>query len=657
MFVQERYTLSKSYKDKLRKRTPEFGFGMLGAAVYYRTYSRLKKDGTQEAWADTVIRVVEGVMSILLDWQVKHKLPWEKQKWDDIAVEMAEAIFTMKFLPPGRGLWAMGTPYVYEKGSMALNNCGAVDVQQLSHDSAWAMDALMCGVGVGFSTYNTLGTLHQPLQNVEERFIIPDTREGWVDSVRHLIESYESKDQPQVVFDYSKIRAEGEPIRGFGGTASGPAPLQKAHALIDQTLLDSVHGKHKTSRTITDVMNLIGACVVAGNVRRSAEIALGSPWDDTFLNLKNYELNPERQALGWMSNNSIVIRDYEDLTRLPDIAELVRNNGEPGIFNRINIQKYGRYGEKLADEATLANPCAEIPLEDKELCNLCEVLPTKCVDASGLFNPDVFYNTVALATIYASIVSLLPTHDIETNHVIARNRRIGVSLSGIADWFDVTPTTKIISYLDNGYERVRAMNTQMSRLCGVPISVRVTTVKPSGTVSQLAGVSSGMHYPPFTRYIRRIRVGKYSPVVDILKEANVPYEDDLYSDNTYVFEFPVDQGNTRAQTEVGLFAKASMVAMLQKWWADNMVSNTLTFDPKTEGKQVEDLLAFYTPQVKTLSLLPHTDEGAYPQMPYEGITKTQFDKRAKAISTPDWDKFGGSDGADSRFCTNDACEL
>lgn len=165
-----------------------------------------------------------------------------------------------------------------------------------------------------------------------------------------------------------------------------------------------------------------------------------------------------------------------------------------------------------------------------------------------------------------------------------------------------------------------------------------------------------MHYPPYTRYIRRVRVGANTPIVPLLVEAGVPNEPDAYSDNTIVFEFPVESKAKRSQREISMWQKGAMVVMLQKHWADNMVSNTITFDPKTEGHQIEDFLAYTVPLTKTLSLLPDTDEGAYAQMPYQGITKAEYEERRKAIRPIDWKKFGGSDGQDSRFCTSDTCE-
>lgn len=650
MMVAARFELKKSQAQALRERPSVFGFGGFGEATYYRTYSRIKSDGSQEHWADTVIRVVEGVVSIRKHHYLQNRLEWREEEQQERAYAMAQSMFEMKWLPPGRGLWVMGTDYVYERGAAALNNCGAVDTTDLAHAADWTMDMLMCGVGVGFNTAWRGDGVIRPDKGRGVPYVIPDSREGWVASVRLLIESY-TRGGAWFRFDYEKIRPAGSPIRGFGGTASGPAPLIELHERIETALDRFVHGEIDATRTTADIMNAIGACVVAGNVRRSAEIALGSAMDETFLDLKDYARFPERAQIGWMSNNTVVLTCNEEFAKLPQIAQRIRHNGEPGIMNLINIQKFGRYGKESPDGAWLANPCAEIPLESFELCNLAEVFPSRCG------SEEEFYEVLRYATFYASTVSLLPTHRTETNAVVVRNRRIGVSLSGVADMLDELGATELTRRLRQGYKIVKSENELLAAQAGIPPSIRVTTIKPSGTISQLAGVSSGMHFPTFQYAIRRMRVGNDAPICAVLKRAGVPHEPDSYSHNTTVFEFPIDQGKTRKATAVSAWEQFAFLAMLQREWSDNMVSCTVYFDPETEAHQIEQMLAQFAPVIKSVSMLPHTQEGAYAQMPYEGISKEEYDRRVAAMPMIDWSRFGGSDGMESRFCSNDTCEL
>ncbi len=647
--VKERFELSSEGVNFLKSLKQEFGFNGFGEATYYRTYSRLKDDGTQENWADTIIRVVNGVLSIRKNHYILNGLEFNDDDWQEFARSFALSMFYMEFLPPGRGLWAMGTEYVYNRGSMALNNCGAVDSKDLSHACEWAMDALMCGVGVGFNTAWD-GKAKNPDKSSSKIFEIPDSREGWVESLKLLIESY-TKDGEWYQFDYSLIRPFGAIIRGFGGKASGADPLIQLHKRVEKSLDDYCDGEYDATRTIADIFNAIGACVVAGNVRRSAQIALGRPDDLTFLDLKNYKKNPEREEIGWMSNNTVVLSSSEDFEKIPKIARRIKNNGEPGICNLINMQKYGRFGKEMKDDAWLSNPCSEIPLESFELCNLAEVFPTKCKTT------EIFYKALEYATFYASTVSLLPSHRVETNSIVARNRRIGVSLSGVADYLDQIGAAQLTKELRHGYNIVRKINDKLAKEAGIPSSIRVTTIKPSGTISQLAGVSSGMHFPIFKYAIRRMRVGSDTPFCTLLQNAGVPNEPDQYSENTFVFEFPIDQGKTRKADEVSAWEQFAFLAMLQREWSDNMVSCTVYFDKEREGDQIEHMLAQFAPVIKSVSMLPHSTSGAYAQMPYEGITKEEYDQRLKVLAQIDWSQFSGSDGEDSKFCTTESCEV
>lgn len=654
MLVDARYTLPLQFRNDLRTRPIAWGFGPLSEAVYFRTYSR-SQGGAQETWADTVTRTVEGVMSIRKDWALKRGEAWSDKDQHGLAMELADAIYDMKLLPPGRGLWVMGTDYIYERGSHALNNCGAVDVRDSLADAAsWLMDSLMCGVGVGFTTQRANIRMTPPDGSQVYLYRIPDTKEGWATSLRYLIESFEVDGNRRVEFDYSLIRPAGAPIKGFGGTSAGYAPLKRLHEQVRGfcTMRALDVEAYDITRLVADVMNAVGTCVVAGNVRRSAELAVGSVHDETFRNLKNYDVNPDRADIGWMSNNTVALRERDDFMHLGDIAERIADNGEPGILNLMNVRKYGRIGSRENDDAIAINPCGEIPLESKELCNLVEVFPTRC-------SRKELTRVFQLATFYASTVALLPSHDAGTNAVVERNRRIGVSVSGIADWLDMTSGAFVYDTLNRAYDTVRRTNAILANDAGVPASIRVTTVKPSGTVSLLAGVSSGMHFPVGGHVVRRMRVGSDSPVADLLTGAGVPNEPDEVSAGTTVFEFPLayNAGRTRSVAKVSVYEQASVVASLQRFWADNAVSNTLSVQPD-ELNHVERILATFAPQVKSLSLMPDRPN-VYPQMPLERTTLEDYNRRSMSLGTVDWSSLHDSEGdaADGAYCSSDSCEV
>lgn len=649
MRVTERFELNRGYKEELMARVPRFGFNGFGEVIYYRTYSRRKPDGSQERWADTVVRVVEGIMSIRKNHYIEQGLVWSDEEWQNFAQRMASSCFDMQWLPPGRGLWIMGTEYIYERGSAALYNCGAVDTSDLVNSADWAMDMLMSGVGVGFNTA-WRGTATIPDKSDPHLYVVEDSKEGWVKSVRLLLESY-CGDGPFYRFDYSKIRPAGSPIHGFGGTASGPRPLKELHIRLEKIMDGFCRGEIDRTRCIADLFNSIGVCVVAGNVRRSAEIAIGSVDDETFLHLKDYSRFPDRKDIGWMSNNSVVLQKREDFDRLPEISELIRQNGEPGILNLVNVQKYGRFGKEIGDRAWLTNPCGEIALESYELCNLAEIFPTRCQSEKE------FKDAVEFATFYAATVSLLPTHRSETNAIVARNRRTGVSISGITDWMEKIGITKMTRVLRDSYKLVREVNERLARDAGIPVSLKVTAVKPSGTVSLLAGVSPGMHFPVSRYAVRRLRAGNSQKITKFLIEAGVPHMPDDYSENTTVFEFPIKYDNPRSIERVSAWEQFALLAMLQREWSDNMVSCTISFDEEREGAQVEHMLAMFAPVIKSASMLPRREKDVYEQMPIEPISKEEYEKRLEGMPEIDWSGFGGSDGAGEGYCSILACNI
>lgn len=677
----QRFEISEDTKKEIKAGTPEFGFNGLGEVVFRRTYSRDNED-----WSDVVIRVVQGAISIRKEHYIRNSLRWDDDNWQDWARDMALSLFKMEWLPPGRGLWMMGTDFVYERGSMALNNCSACDTKDdLVHCAEWTMDGLMNGVGVGFST-NWRGTATAADKTDSETIVIADSREGWVDSLINLMCAY--IDSPRhgknkfPVFDYSAIRAKGLPIKGFGGQSSGSDPLKKMHVRIEGYLdafcagelvvpateatewspaTEEVRKPYSHTRLIVDIFNAIGACVVAGNVRRSAEIALGDVHDKDFIDLKNYDVNPERMEIGWMSNNSVTLKPddgFEDFSYIPDMAKRNVDNGEPGMINLYNMQKYGRYGKESPDEASLCNPCGEICLESFELCNLSETFPHRCADL------ETFNKALKYATFYSTSVSLLPTHRPETNAVIAKNRRIGVSISGIAQWvsgaapkgWGLMNYTRLTRILREGYKIVKDENTRLAKCAGVPPSIRVTTIKPSGSISLLAGATAGVHYPVSRYAIRRMRIGNDSPLVPALKEANIPHEPDTYSDNTLVFEFAIDHGDCRPVTEVSPWEQFSIVAMLQRCWADNMVSATVYFDKEKDANDVEKMLAMFIPVLKSVSMLPHAGHG-YAQAPYEPIAIEEYEKRRNAYQKPKFAAVKGSVPMGSKFCDGESCML
>lgn len=949
------FRLSPKFLENYKTRKPPFGFNGLGELVYLRTYSRIKPDGTNERWWETVQRVVEGTYNMQRRWIAANGLHWDQRKAQRSAQEMYERIFTMKFLPPGRGLWAMGSPLTEEKGLWAaLNNCFSGDTKLLTDKGAvcfadvvgetvqvlnsdWAfvpadvrqfgeqpiqevvlkprglrtnhrltyrvtpnhtwvlangerttalqvgdilptrylwhwdtdemqegirhglmfgdgtqhtyypdrymirlcgkkadwvqtleshpgyvsttvvggepfitirsderlkelpvgkspaylagfihgwlatdgwqkpsgtsycldtqdgtaaewviehaplagyivtghgtddrptnygprsaslhrvslalareasvefvvesitstgevepvycvtepithsftlaggvltgncaftstanlkedladpftflMDASMLGIGVGFDTKGAGQiTIQKPRVEFDENgvckhwYVIPDTREGWVESIRLLLLSFFTGDIAYG-FDFSQIRPAGEPIKGFGGVASGPEPLAQLHADIDRVLTPLI-GQSITVTAIVDLMNLIGKCVVAGNVRRTAEIAFGAPDSIEFLDLKNYQINPHRADYGWTSNNSVFAElgmDYGPA------AERIALNGEPGFAWLDNMRAFGRMGDPANWKDVRAdgcNPCVEQTLESYELCCLVETFPG---------NHDSFEDyqrTLKFAYLYAKTVTLGRTPWARTNAVMLRNRRIGLSQSGIVQAIRKFGMDEYRRWCEEGYHTVQHYDKVYSEWLAIPRSVKTTSVKPSGSVSLLAGATPGMHYPEARTYIRRMRLGKHSDLIQPLLDAGYRIEPAIGSeDSTYVVEIPVKiEDDIRTAEEVSMWEQLALAAFLQRYWSDNQVSATVTFDPETEGPQIEHALNYFQYQLKGISFLPRKDYGAYPQMPYEAISEAEYEKRVAELGELNFELTHEKAEAE-RFCSNDTCTI
>jgi len=653
------FKLSDNFIDGYKRKRPPFGFNGLGELVYMRTYSRIKDDGKNEMWWETVQRVVEGTYNMQKKHIERYDLGWNAWQAQRSAQEMYGRIFYMKFLPPGRGLWSMGTALTEERGLYAaLNNCAFVSTQNLKEDLSkpfcFLMDASMVGVGVGFDTKGAdQFIIKGPNYDRDvETYVIPDTREGWVESVKRLLESFFLGITP-VVFDYREIRQEGAPIKGFGGVSSGYKPLEEVHDSIRE-VLDKNIGEPISVTTIVDIMNLIGKCVVAGNVRRTAEIVFGDPTSDEYLNLKNYKKNPDREQYGWTSNNSIFAELGMDYT---EASKRINDNGEPGFAWLQNMQDYSRMKngrDKKDHRVAGGNPCLEQSLESYELCCLVETFPHNHKDV------DDYLKTLKYAYLYAKTVTLGKTHWSETNRVMLRNRRIGCSVSGIAQFISKPGgINKLRCWLKQGYDAIDGYDKQYSDWLAVPRSIKTTSVKPSGTVSLLAGATPGLHYPESRFYIRRIRLSKHSPLLPPLQKAGYIIEPAFGSeDSTSVVEVPVDVGEgIRTVNQVSMWEQLSLAAFMQKYWADNQVSCTVTFDPETEGNQIAYALNYFQYQLKGISFLPKSEVGAYRQMPYEEITEKEYHKMVSKLSFLSFRQVKGNEAIVDKFCNNDTCEI
>lgn len=667
------FRLSEDFVSSYNNTKPPFGYrdaggNSVGEITFLRTYSRLKSDETKETWVDVCERVINGMYSLQKDHCKTNRLPWNDSKAQASAREAFDRLFNLKWTPPGRGLWVMGTPIVMEqRNSAALQNCAFVSTSEMTKNNpakpfAFLMEASMLGVGVGFDDKGADKEflIYKPLKETQT-YVVPDTREGWQESTCALINSYLRPEQKTLVMDYSEVRPYGSPIKTFGGTASGPEPLIKLHEAIVK-LFKGRGNKKLTRKDIADIGNLIGVCVVSGNVRRSAELLIGQIDDDDFLNLKNAERFPERNSYdpeapgwAWMSNNSVEVSVGTDFS--PIIDGIVRN-GEPGVIWMDTSRQYGRLVDppNNKDHRVMGyNPCAEQSLESYEMCTLVETYLNRHEDLED------YKRTLKFAYLYAKTVTLLPTHWEETNAIMQRNRRIGTSMSGVANFADKAGLPTLRTWMDDGYETVKRYDTVYSEWLGIRESVKTTTVKPSGTVSILAGESPGVHWTPGGKYfLRTIRFGNSDPMLPLFKMANYKIEKASESpDTTSVVYFPIKSDSERAERDVTVFEKMALAAQAQRYWSDNSVSVTISFDPETESDHIGTVLHMYDGQLKTVSFLP-SGNMTYPQMPYTQISEEEYESYTKRLFPIDFDGvYAGmaQDAMGEAYCTTDACEI
>ena len=513
------FNLTENFISKFKGKQPKFG--PIGYFTYKRTYARLLDKGKTEEYWQTLQRVVEATFLV----QKRHckwwNLPWSEHRSQRSAQEMFRLMWDFKFLPPGRGLANMGTLAMWERGGACLNNCGFVSTSDIHEDFSnpfcWLMDMSMHGVGIGFDTEGAFGKplyVKKPRSSSKEIFEIADTREGWVEAFRRILDSYVGRDSMPKEFNFDKIRPAGSPILTFGGIAPGPAPLKKLLEKTVHTLNVYAEGNSPVdSELIVDLMNFAGEAVVAGGVRRTAEIAFGRPDDESFRSLKSQENIENSDLARWASNNSILAKTGMDYSELAKGSAL---NGEPGFFWLENAQAYGRMhdGKTHQDHRVRGcNPCGEQSLEPYELCNLVETFPSKHT------NCDDYINTLKYAYLYAKTVTLIATHDPRTNAVMFRNRRIGLSQTGIIENINRVGFRTHVQWCEEGYQKISAWDQIYSDWLCVPKSIKRTTVKPSGTVSLLPGCTPGIHFPHSEYYIRRVEVNESSDLWKIMQKA------------------------------------------------------------------------------------------------------------------------------------------
>lgn len=599
-------------------------WGPVGYITYKRTYSRLIPDqGRTEEWFETCARACNGLVEIgglFTQFELES---------------LYSDMFNLRGLVSGRALWQLGTESVDRIGADSLCNCWLILCNKVD-SFCFTFNQLMLGGGVGVNilpeyVYELPPVqFDPPIKRVDGPdcdFIVPDNRQGWVELLWRVLKAFFICGKP-LVYSTQCIRAAGKEIKSFGGLASGSEPLVKG---IDQIIkiMRSRFGEKLRPIDCADIMNIIGEIVVSGNVRRSSEIVIGHPHDLKFLNAKNWN---KGTVPNWRSMCNMTVATESISELLPDYWEPFDTNGECyGLINLKNCRRYGRLIDGVdyrPDYGVVGcNPCGEANVENKEPCNLAEpILPNiTTVEEWARISIGLYKAAKTIANCHFS--------DPETEDVVHRNMRVGISLGG---WMSA-PWARTADHLNYVYRALEHADEDYSKLLGVPKSIKLTTMQPSGTKSLLPyGVTPGMH-AAYSRYlIRRIRFSSNDPLLETCRQHGYHVEPVVSLDGspdprTMVVEFPMDMGpNAVTQDQMTVIDELEEQKFLQTYWTDQSISCTHYFK-RDEVPTIKSWLeANYEDSVKTCSFMHELDHG-FTQAPLECLTRDQYHEMSDGV--------------------------
>lgn len=625
--------------------------------IHRSRYSRyLDEENRRENWEETVNRLVDFIIK-------KTGSDYDGTGIINEIEDIHRAVLNLEVMPSMRLMMSAGE--AVERDNIAAYNCSYLAVNNKRSFSE-ALYILMNGTGVGFSCerqeINKLPIIPEKFKEVDDVIVVGDSKLGWAKAFKKLLSSLWEGDIPKI--DYSRIRGAGERLKTFGGRASGPEPLKRLFEFCIASFKTAA-GRKLNSLEVHDIMCMIGEIVVVGGVRRSALISLSNLTDRRMREAKMgawYNENPHRG----LANNSVAYTERPDSeTFMEEWLSLVKSkSGERGIFNRVAAQNQaGKWGRRDTTLSYGTNPCSEIILRDKQFCNLTEVV----VRAEDTF--DSLSRKVRLATILGTIQSTLTdfqflSEDWKKN--TEEERLLGVSLTGIMDNKILSGKEQCEWTLEAMLEELRNIsrdtNEEFAERLGVPASVAITCVKPSGTVSQLVDSASGIHSRHSPYYIRRIRMDKKDPIYTYLKDKGVHVEDEVYHpDSTAVFSFPMKAPEGAiTRDDMTAIEQLELWLIYQRHWCEHKPSVTITVKDD-EWPEVGSWVWKHFDEISGVSFLPHSNH-TYVQAPYEAITKEQYEALlAVQPEGIDWSDFfensDNTEGSQTLACVGGTCEI
>lgn len=627
---------------------PDNGTQAYSTFIHQSRYARwLDGESRRETWGETVARFFDFFVD-------KHR---------GLASQIADslpAVLAMDVMPSMRALWAAGP--ALKRCNVSGYNCSfvAVDSPRVFDEAIYV---LMSGCGLGFSVerqhVGKLPAVPDDLTQSDTTVTVADSREGWARGFKELIGLLYAGQIPK--WDLSRLRPAGARLRTMGGRSSGPGPLDDLFRFT-VALFREAAGRKLSSLECHDLMCMVGNVVVAGGVRRSALISLSNPSDDRLRKAKSGQwwIDTGYRAI---ANNSAAYTERPDfdvfLTEWLALHE--SKSGERGIYNRVAAQaKATAIGRESAEFGV--NPCAEISLRAMQFCNLTEVV-VRADDTRETLREKVRHATI-LGTLQSDLTDIKYLRKKWTDNC-EDERLLGVSLTGITDHPLLgNPNDPSLPDLLRELRTVaRETNAEWAHKLGIKPSVAVTTVKPSGTVSQLVNSSSGIH-PRFSAYyIRRVRANNKDPLAVLMQAQGFPCEADVANANNLVFAFPVAAPDgARLAADVDAITQCKLWAAYNEHWADHSVSCTIYYSDD-EFLELGQWVWSNFNTITGLSFLPRS-EHSYRQAPYEEITAEQYTALLAAMpSDVDWSELARyetgdqTQGAKTFACTGDVCEI
>jgi len=471
--------------------------------------------------------------------------------------------------------------------------------------------------------------------------------------------SNREKNVPQVNLSYNFTR----------GLLSGLFDANGSVQVDDQTGLN-LRLVQSNLKQLEAVQRLLSSLGIKSTIRREErvrsfpnEIKDYFCWDDDELFITNEDLLTFNELIGFEEPLKQDKLDYE--------LSKYRRASHP-IKWESSIERIVPTGSKAVYDCSInevhcfsangimAHNCGEVILNSFEPCTLSTICPSNCKGKNGKIDIDIMLQAARFATFYATTVTCIKHHWGVSNAIIAHNRRIGVSMTGIADIYEEYGFTYLTTICRTLYKEIRSYNAQLAAKAGIPRAIRVTTVKPEGTLSIIMEVNAGVHFPICRFARRRIGIAKNDELLGPLKAAGYPIEESTYSESMVYVIFPIQNGKCRSEREVSIYEQFGIVSALQRSYADNSVSFTGHFSQERENDDVERVIAMFAPQIKSCSMLPYSDDLSkkpiYPHMPFEEIDEKTYNELVATIKPVVWNNIG-QDVPIPRGCTNDTCSL